>query len=327
MLIPLIRRARRLAASLTSLLFLSAATFATAAAQTTIDAGPASGIISTSNTSVSVPVTITRTDTTPVLGFSVEFTVSGELSLPSGVNSITEGTFLLADGGTTSFQLIDNGGGSYTADGVTLGAPCGSSALTGTLFQIELSGAAASDTGTVTITNVSLRDCGNAALAASIGTSASVVIDNTLPTVAVTAPNGSEFWVVGSTQDITWTASDNDAIAADGIDLEYSTDNGGSWSPVADSLANSGTYAWLIPNDASTTALVRATARDVNGNSAQDESDAVFTIGFYLITVTQGLNGTITPSGTVNVVYDGTQAFTITPDAGYHTTEDRKSVV
>lgn len=317
----LIRFTRRFAIGLTSLFALSAAAVAPAAAQTTVDAGASSGVISTTQPSVTVPVTITRTSNTPVLGFSVDFTLSPELTLTSGATSITEGTFLLAGGGTTSFQIIDHGGGLYTADGVTLGQPCGSPATSGTLFDLALSSIAASGTGTVTITSVTLRDCGNGSLASSIGTTAAVTIDNTLPTVAVTAPNGAELWVVGSTRSIDWTASDNEAIASDGIDLEYSTDNGGAWTSIATNLANSGTYAWLVPDDASTTALVRATARDVNGNSAQDASDATFTIGYFVITVTQAANGVIAPPGPVDVAYDGSQAFTITPDPGYHTAD------
>jgi hypothetical protein len=315
------RHVSRLTVGLASLLLMSAATFGSALAQTTVDAVSPAETISTTNTLVSVPVTITRTSSTPVLGFSIDFTVSPELTLPSGTGSISIGGFLSADGGATNFQVIDHGGGNYTADGVTLGLPCGSSALTGTLFSVTAGSATASGSGTVTITGVTLRDCSNAPLAASIGTSATVNIDNTLPAVAVTAPNSGEFWVVGSTHDITWTATDAAGIDAAGIDLEYSTDNGGAWTSIATSLANSGTHAWVVPNDPSTTALVRATARDVNGNSAQDASDAVFTIGYYVITVTQGTNGVIAPTGPVNVVYDGTQAFTITPDPGYHTTD------
>jgi len=312
----LIRHTLRLTAGLAALLLTSAATFGSALAQTTVDAESPAATISTATTSVQVPITITRSSSTPVLGFSVDFTVSGDLSLPSGTASITEGGFLLADGGTTSFQIIDHGSGNYTADGVTLGAPCGSSALTGTLLSVEVASAIAAGSGTVTITSVTLRDCSNAPLAATIGTTATVDVDNTLPAVAVTAPNGAEFWVVGSSQNISWTATDNDAIDAAGIDLEYSTNNGGSWTSIAANLGNSGTYAWTIPNDASAQSLVRVTARDVNGNSAQDASDAVFTIGYTVtiddVTVLEGagtaqftvsLNAPVSAGQTVTVDY------------------------
>ncbi|MDI6804810.1 MAG: hypothetical protein QME58_13400 [Bacteroidota bacterium] len=46
---------------------------------------------------------------------------------------------------------------------------------------------------------------------------------------------------------------------------------------------------------------------------------ATFTIKTYTINSTAGLNGTITPSGTVIVNYGSNQTFTITPSQGYHT--------
>ena len=44
---------------------------------------------------------------------------------------------------------------------------------------------------------------------------------------------------------------------------------------------------------------------------------AVFAINQYTITATAGANGLINPSGAVSVNHGGSQAFTITPDAGY----------
>src|SRR4029079_19087423 len=126
------------------------------------------------------------------LGFSVDFTVSSPLTLPSGNGSITIGPFLSASGATATFQVVNHGGGNYTADGVTLGSPCGSTAMSGTLFNIALSSASPSGSGTVTITSVSLRDCSNATLASVIGTASTIIVDNTLPVAAVTAPNGGE---------------------------------------------------------------------------------------------------------------------------------------
>ncbi len=44
---------------------------------------------------------------------------------------------------------------------------------------------------------------------------------------------------------------------------------------------------------------------------------AVFAINSYTITATAGANGTISPSGTVNVTFGGSQSFTISPSATY----------
>ncbi len=60
--------------------------------------------------------------------------------------------------------------------------------------------------------------------------------------VTVTSPNGGETWGMGTLHAITWTASDNVAVTA--VSLDYSTNNGGSWSSIATGLANSGSYNW-----------------------------------------------------------------------------------
>ena len=242
----------------------------------TVSAGSPGALVTTVNPTVSVPVTLSRTATTPILGFSVEVTLSAGLTTSAA--AITEGGFLTASGATTSFQIIDHGGGRFTIDGATLALPCGSSATTGTLFTIGVGSTLTGGTGTVTINSVTLRDCDNVTLASAIGTTASVTVDRSVPTVAVTSPNGGETWVAGSVHAITWTASDAEGVAANGVTLEYSANNGGSWLPVASGLANSGSFSWTIPNTPTASALVRATVADVNANVATDASNAQFTI-------------------------------------------------
>jgi subtilisin family serine protease len=102
------------------------------------------------------------------------------------------------------------------------------------------------------------------------------IADQSDPDVAVVSPNGGETLATGSSQDITWTATDNIGVTA--IDIEYSIDGGVSWNPVATGEANDGTYAWTVPSTATIQALVRVKAYDGAGNSGVDASDAVFTI-------------------------------------------------
>src|SRR5262249_45816392 len=59
----------------------------------------------------------------------------------------------------TTFFVLNNGGGSYTADGTINGSPCGATAATGTLFSVQVAAAGPSGTGTLTVTGVTLRDC------------------------------------------------------------------------------------------------------------------------------------------------------------------------
>src|SRR5207247_5588696 len=96
-------------------------TFSSAAANHTIAASfslipgviaaqSTSTYICPTNTCVTLPVTLSRQYTNPVLAFSVTFQLSANLALCSGTSSVTEGTFLSSAGGTI-FNVVDHGGG------------------------------------------------------------------------------------------------------------------------------------------------------------------------------------------------------------------------
>jgi endonuclease/exonuclease/phosphatase family metal-dependent hydrolase len=91
-------------------------------------------------------------------------------------------------------------------------------------------------------------------------------------TVQVTAPNGGESWAGGSARNVTWTSS---GVA--NVKLEYSLNGGSTWSVITSSTAASaGSYAWTVPNTASTAARVRVS--DAANAATNDVSDAAFTI-------------------------------------------------
>ncbi len=101
--------------------------------------------------------------------------------------------------------------------------------------------------------------------------------DNVAPVVSVTAPNGGEIWEIGSSQVITWSATDNVGVTA--VDLAYSTDGGATYGGViATGIANSGSYNWSVPAAATITARVRVTAHDAVGLLGVHASDADFAI-------------------------------------------------
>ncbi|MBK7047543.1 MAG: hypothetical protein IPH48_13765 [bacterium] len=90
-------------------------------------------------TCVTIPVTFNRLDTTASRGVSVTFQLSPELVLCTGNPDvdITETTGVGSWSGSftnTVFQVVDNGGGSYTIDRAILGTPCGPT-NGGTLFR------------------------------------------------------------------------------------------------------------------------------------------------------------------------------------------------
>ncbi|GAB4371339.1 MAG: hypothetical protein Kow0042_14030 [Calditrichia bacterium] len=86
------------------------------------------------------------------------------------------------------------------------------------------------------------------------------------------SPNGSEEWIVGTAQEITWSS-----INIPGpVQLEYSLDGGNSWNIIALNLENDGQYTWMVPNRISTQCRVRV-SYSTNPN-INDESDQDFSI-------------------------------------------------
>jgi hypothetical protein len=77
---------------------------------------------------------------------------------------------------------------------------------------------------------------------------------------SVTAPAGGETWDVATTQKVSWTVSGGQAPHS--FDLEYSASGpSGPWKRVATGLAATD-HPWTIPDDPSTTAVVRVIAKD-----------------------------------------------------------------
>jgi beta-lactamase superfamily II metal-dependent hydrolase len=107
-------------------------------------------------------------------------------------------------------------------------------------------------------------------------TNSGTALDMTPPIVAVMAPNGGETLGAGDSVTITWSASDNVAVST--VDVDYSLDDGGNWTPLIVGVANSGVLGWRLPNALSSLAKVRVTAHDGAGNAAADLSNSDFTI-------------------------------------------------
>jgi hypothetical protein len=89
--------------------------------------------------------------------------------------------------------------------------------------------------------------------------------------INVNSPNGGEVWSVGSIHNITWNSTD----VLD-VKIELSTNNGASWTTVADSTPSSGIFSWTVPNTPSIQSLIKIS--DINNSSTKDESDSLFTI-------------------------------------------------
>lgn len=99
-------------------------------------------------------------------------------------------------------------------------------------------------------------------------------IDNTLPTVTLNYPNGSELLKGNIT--INWTANDNIDNNLT-ISLEYTTD-GNTWTQIAAGLEDDGNETWDTTGINSETVRIRINATDDAGNTKSDMSDNNFTI-------------------------------------------------
>ncbi len=90
--------------------------------------------------------------------------------------------------------------------------------------------------------------------------------------INVVSPNGGETWAAGTTQTIFWTSTGT----ISNVKIEYTTNNGGSWSTVISSTTNDGSYSWKIPTVSSTQCKVRI--KNASGGTPTDNSNAVFSI-------------------------------------------------
>lgn len=99
-------------------------------------------------------------------------------------------------------------------------------------------------------------------------------------------PNGGENWIAGKMQNIQWEISDTNAIP--NVHIEYSTNNGQGWNDV-NTVPNTGSYNWLVPQVTSNQCLVRiSNAADAN---VFDVSDNTFIIYQCRLNSKADLNG------------------------------------
>lgn len=117
-----------------------------------------------------------------------------------------------------------------------------------------------------------------------------------ISSLAVIAPNGGESWTGGDTQTIEWSSTG----AVDNVQIEYSVDNGDTWTEIVASTANSGTYDWTVPDVQSGSALVRIS--NVAGVAPSDVSDAVFELVGSSLTVTAPNGGESWGRGATQII-------------------------
>ncbi len=76
--------------------------------------------------------------------------------------------------------------------------------------------------------------------------------------VDLTSPDGDEKLVAGETRTITWTGGE----ATQFVRIEYSSDNGSTYTTIAERAPNTGKYDWVVPPLSSPVCLVRISDAD-----------------------------------------------------------------
>ncbi len=126
------------------------------------------------------------------------------------------------------------------------------------------------------------------------------IIAATAPSIHVTAPNGGENLPVGTTFNIAWTDPGNVTV----VDLEYSTNNGNSWTDIEAGVPNTNTYEWTVPNAISPDCLVRVSDADSSAADVSDEPFAIDAASTATVTVTSPNGGeTLTSGNSVDLTW------------------------
>lgn len=97
------------------------------------------------------------------------------------------------------------------------------------------------------------------------------------PTAHVQAPNGGQTLLPNQTVTIEWLADDD--VMVTGIDLQLSANGGASFPyTLAANLPHTGSWTWTVPDLCIAHARLRVVARDAQGRTGGDASDADFAI-------------------------------------------------
>ncbi len=141
-------------------------------------------------------------------------------------------------------------------------------------YNVAISGMTTAGDVIIIVATGAASDAATNTSVAPTNTDNQVTWNPSTPTVTVTAPNGGEVLTVGNMTNITWT---NGGGFSGTVDIALSTDGGGSFPVVvATAAANTGTFSWTIPNNASTLCRIRVQANA--GGTPTDTSNANFTI-------------------------------------------------
>ena len=98
----------------------------------------------------------------------------------------------------------------------------------------------------------------------------SFTINANVANITIVQPNGGEVINGGVTYQVQWNASFTSGFYR----VQFSNNNGASWTTLANNVNNSGYINWMVPNQTQSNCLIRVI--DVLDTTVFDQSDAVF---------------------------------------------------
>ncbi|MCP5107583.1 MAG: hypothetical protein GY950_29615 [bacterium] len=122
------------------------------------------------------------------------------------------------------------------------------------------------------------------------------------PTITIVSPNGGETLVVGSSHNIFWASSGT----VGNVKIQYSTNNGSSWSTISSSTSNDGNYSWTVPNAVSSSCKVKIS--EASDGSPSDTSASTFSI----VSASTATLTVTSPNGGESLAVGSSQAITWT---------------
>ncbi len=117
-----------------------------------------------------------------------------------------------------------------------------------------------------------------------------------MPTLTLTSPAAGASWLIGSAHTITWTTN----LSSTGtVKIDLSLNGGSSYTTLAASAPNSGSFAWTAAGPATAAALVRVTA---NGAVPASGISGVFAIVNPTLAITAPTTGANWTVGTAHAI-------------------------
>ena len=140
--------------------------------------------------------------------------------------------------------------------------------------------------------------CTAAFALSSTTNSALFTLDTVDPIITIQSPNGGEEWYIGDTNNILWDITETNLVP-NSVNLWYNR-GGADNVPIALGIADTGSWAWPMPDTLGSNYRIRIGGTDSFGNSSLKSSAGTFTITYVPPASPQGV--TVDISNAVDAV-------------------------